>query len=141
MYPFYLEIELIKPVINYFQSQGYQVRREVKIGFCRADIVAFKNRKTTAIELKLNNWKKAISQAKNYQLGADFVYIAFPLMKSFKVMKKAEHIFQKEGIGFLIINEETCKVRELIKAKKSMKNFSSIIINEVDKRRNIRKKF
>ena len=60
MYPFYQELELVKPVSDYFKKQGYTVRYEVRIGFCRADIVAFKNDYTTAVELKLSNWKKAI---------------------------------------------------------------------------------
>jgi len=51
MYPFYLELELIKPVSDYFISKGCEVRREVRIGYCRADIVAFKDNITTAVEL------------------------------------------------------------------------------------------
>jgi len=34
MYPFYLEIELIKPVENYLKNEGYIVKREVRIGYC-----------------------------------------------------------------------------------------------------------
>ena len=77
MYPFYLELELIKPVVDYFKNQGYVVKREVRIGFCRADIVAFKDNKVTAVELKLNEWKKAIVQAKNYQLGTNLYTLPF----------------------------------------------------------------
>ena len=82
MFPFYLELELVKPVVDYFKKQGHVVKREVRNGFCRADIVAFKNKTVTAVELKLNEWKKAIVQAKNYQLGTNYVYLAFPLMLS-----------------------------------------------------------
>ena len=78
MYPFYHEFELIKPVVDYFRNLGDIVRREIRIGFCCADIVAFKDDTVTAVELKLHDWKKAIIQAKNYQLGADYVYLAFP---------------------------------------------------------------
>lgn len=55
MYLFYQESELIKPVSDYFKKQGYIVRYEVRIGFCRADIVAFKNDDITAVELKLSD--------------------------------------------------------------------------------------
>ncbi len=110
MYPFYLELELVKPVVDYFKNQGCVVKREVRIGFCRADIVAFKNKTVTAVELKLNDWKKAVIQAKNYQLGTNYVYLAFPLMKSYNVLRKAEVILKKEGIGLLTVNEETCEV-------------------------------
>ena len=120
MYPFYLELELTKPVIDYFRSQGYKVRQEVRIGFFRADIVAYKKDNVVAVELKLKNWKKAIIQAKNYQLGADYVYIAIPLMKSFNILRKAQCKLENEGIGLLIINEKTCEVSKLIVAKKSL---------------------
>lgn len=130
MYPFYLELELIKPVSNYFQNQGYVVKREVKIGYHKADIVAFKEENVVAIELKLRDWKKAIIQAKNYQLGTDYVYIAVPLMKSFNILKKAKHKLEGSGIGLLVVNEKTCKVVKLIDAKISERKMGTIQFNK-----------
>ena len=60
MYPFYLELELTKPISDYFLKQGYTLTNEIRIGFCRADIVAFKGKQVVAIEMKLSDWKKAI---------------------------------------------------------------------------------
>ncbi len=138
MYPFYLELELIKPVVDYFKNQGYKVSQEVRIGFFRADIVAFKEGSVVAVELKLKNWKRAIIQAKNYQLGADFVYLAIPLMKSYSILRKAQIKLEKEGIGLLIINEKTCRVNKIIDAKKSKRKIGTIpekyIINRVLKK-------
>ena len=131
MYPFYLELELIKPVVDYFKKQGYVVKREVRIGFCRADIVAFKNKTVTAVELKLNDWKKAIVQAKNYQLGTNYVYLAFPLMKSYNVLRKTEAILEKEGIGLLTVNEETCEVCKIIDAMQSRRTMGTITLEEL----------
>ena len=131
MYPFYLELELIKPVVDYFKKQGYVVKREVRIGFCRADIVAFKNKTVTAVELKLNEWKKAIVQAKNYQLGTNYVYLAFPLMKSYNVLRKTEAILEKEGIGLLTVNEETCEVCKIIDAMQSRRTMGTITLEEL----------
>ncbi len=134
MYPFYLELELTKPVIDYFKDKGYIVRREIKIGFNIADMVCFKEKEVIAVELKLRNWKKAIIQAKNYQLGSDYVYIAFPLMKSHNILKKAQHILKKEGIGLLVINEKNTGVKEIIKPSKSKRKIASITLNEINKR-------
>ncbi len=133
MYPFYLELELFKPVSDYFKNQGYVVKREVKIGYCRADIVAFKDDIVTAVELKLQNWKRAIIQAKNYQLGADYVYIAFPLMKSYSILRKAEFNLKSNGIGFLIINDKTSKVSKIIEAIKSNKKIGTLTLDAVNK--------
>jgi hypothetical protein len=63
MYQFYQESDLFKPVSDYFKNQGYIFSCEVRIGFCRADIVAFKNDEVVGVELKVSDWKKAIVQA------------------------------------------------------------------------------
>lgn len=139
MYPFYLELELVKPVIEYFKSKDYIVKREIRIGFNRADLVCFKGKKVLAVELKLKNWKKAIIQAKNYQLGADYVYIAFPLMKSYNVLKKAEHKLKEDGIGLIVVNEKNTEVKEIIKPKTSKKKIASITLNELN--RNKKKRY
>jgi len=138
MEPFYREFELTKPVSDYFVNQGFKIFNEVKIGYCRADLVAFKNNTATAIELKINDRKKAIIQAKNYQLASDYVYLAFPLMKSYSILRKSEHILKKEGIGLLIVNEKTCKVSKIINPRLSKRKFASITIQEIKKRRNYR---
>lgn len=130
---FYQESELIKPVSDYFKNKGYKVRYEIRIGFCRADIVAFKDNKSTAVELKLRDWKKAIIQAKNYQLGSNYVYLAIPLSKAYNVLRKAEHYLKKDGIGLLIVNEKTLDVKKLINAKHSKKQIGEISYESVNK--------
>jgi hypothetical protein len=140
MDPFYREFELIKPVSDYFLRQGYRVLEEVPIGYCRADLVAFKGDEVIAIELKLQYSQKAFIQVKNYQLAADFVYLALPLMKCFSMLRKKEHLLRKEGIGVLLVNEETCAVEKLIDAQQSTRKFASLTIQEVQIRRNQRAK-
>lgn len=138
MYPFYMELELVKPVSDFLKKQDYRVYHEIRIGYCRADLVGFKNDSVVAVELKLSDWKKAIIQAKNYQFGADYVYLAFPLNKSFNVLRKAEHILKKEGIGLLVIEEENCEVRKIIEASETNKKLCSITISEI--KRNYKRK-
>ena len=135
MDPFYREFELTKPVSDYFEKQGCTVLPEVRIGYCRADLVAFKDGVVTAVELKLQYSKKAMVQAKNYLLGANYVYLALPLMKSFPLVRKHEHDLRKEGIGVLLINEETCAVEKIIDAQQSTWKFASLTIQEVQNRR------
>lgn len=140
MDPFYREFELIKPVSDYFTRQGYRVLEEVPIGYCRADLVAFKDNEVVAIELKLQYSQKALVQVKNYQLAADYVYLALPLMKSFSMLRKKEHVLRKAGIGVLLVNEETCAVEKLIDAEQSTRKFASLTVREVETRRNQRTK-
>jgi hypothetical protein len=138
MDPFYREFELIKPVTDYFTRQGYRVLEEVPIGYCRADLVAFKDDTVIAVELKLQYSQKALIQVKNYQLAADYVYLALPLMQSFSMLRKKEHLLRKEGIGVLLVNEETCAVEKLIDAEQSTCKFASLTMQEVETRRNQR---
>ena len=142
IYPFYQELELIKPLSDYFKKQGYIIKHEVKIGFCRADLIAFKKDEVIAIELKLKDWKKAMIQLKNYQLGADFVYLAVPLLRVYTILRKAECYLKKEGIGLLVITEKNCEVRKIIDAQASKKKICSINIKEIkrNKRRNLNKR-
>jgi len=130
MYQFYQEKELFKPVYDYFKKQGYTIKCEVRIGFCRADIVAFKKEEVVGVELKISNWKKAIIQAKNYQLGCDYTYIAIPLNRVFNILRKAEHILKKEKIGLFVIKEKTSDVCKIIDAEKSSKKMGSISKNK-----------
>jgi hypothetical protein len=132
MYQFFQESDLFKPVSDYFKKQRYIVSSEVRIGFCRADIVAFKKYEVVGVELKISDWKKAIVQAKNYQLGCDYVYLAFPLSKVYNLLKKAEHILKHEGIGLLVVSEKNFDVRKIINADKSHKKMGSLSLDYVN---------
>jgi hypothetical protein len=138
MHPFYREFELIHPITDYFTAQGYTVVEEVPLGYCRADLVAFKENRVTAVELKLQYSAKAMIQAKNYQLAADHVYLAIPFMKSSSLLRRKEPLFRKEGIGVLTVNEETCSVEKIIDAQQSKRKLSSLTIQEIQSRRNKR---
>ena len=127
------ELDLVKPVSDYFKKNGYTVRYEIRIGFCRADIVAFKNDEITAVELKMSDWKKAIAQAKNYQLGCNYVYLAFPLLKVYNILRKAEYYLKKEGIGLLVINEKNSRVGKIIHAKHSKKQMGAVSLEKINK--------
>jgi hypothetical protein len=127
--PFYYELELIHPVETYLKQKGYKIKHEIKIGYCRADLVGIKNNTIIAIELKLREWKKAIIQAKNYQLGADLVYIAIPLLRAPTLLRKKQHILENEGIGLLTVNEKTGTVQEQIPAQPSKRKMGTLTIN------------
>lgn len=130
----YKESQLYGPVKNFFIRRGYIVKSEIKIGFCRADIVAFKEEKVVSVELKISDWKKAILQAKNYQLGSDYVYIAFPLMNSYNILRKAEGRIRDAGIGLLVVNEYTKDVRKLIQSKESTIKLGKLNLKFINKR-------
>ncbi len=83
--------------------------------------------------MKLRDWKKAVIQAKNYQLGCNYVYLAIPLWGVYNILRKAEYYLKKEGIGLLIINEKTCDVRKFIDAKHSKIQIGAISLEIINK--------
>lgn len=124
--PYYYELELIHPMEQYLTMKGYTVRHEIKIGFCRADLVGFKKYEVLAVELKLREWSKALVQARNYQLGADYVYIGIPLLRAGSLLRKKQTILESEGIGVFTINEKNGRVNQLLPAQPSSKKFGTL---------------
>ncbi len=135
MNSFSFEAELIPPVKEYYEQKGFTVFHEVHIGFCRADLVACNDETVVAIELKLADWKKALIQAKNYQLAAEYVYLAFPSKKIDLVRKKATVQLNQEGIGLLSVDERDHFITVELKADKSKKIFAVLNQQEIIKRR------
>lgn len=131
---FSYEAELISPVKTYFEKIGFSMFHEVRIGFCRADLVGISEETVIAVELKLTNWKKALVQAKNYQLAAEFVFLAFPEKKIDLVLKKAENQLKREGIGLLSIGEKDMGVCVHLEAKKSTRMFGCLQLTELQKK-------
>jgi hypothetical protein len=70
----------------------------------RIDLYAFsrKANATVAIELKLNDWRRALIQTMLYQLCADLVYIAMP-ERSARRVDKSE--LESIGIGLIAVRD------------------------------------
>lgn len=132
---FSYEVELILPVKEYFVKKGFTVFHEVRIGFCRADLVAINDETVVAVELKLANWKKAVVQARNYQLAAEFVFLAFPEKKIDLILNKAIDQLKREGIGVLSVDEKDKQVCVQVEAKKSTRMFGCLQLEELQKKR------
>ncbi len=132
---FSYEVELVHPVKEYLVKKGFTVFHEVRIGFCRADLVGINDETVVAVELKLANWKKALVQARNYQLAAEFVFLVFPEKKIDLVLKKAEDQLKKERIGLLSVNEKDKQVFVHVEAEKSTRMMGCLQLEELQKKR------
>ena len=93
-----------------------------------------------AVELKLSDWKKALVQAQNYQLGSDYVYVAFPDTKETLIQKKVEPLLIKKGIGLLFIDVETKQVKEFIRPALSRRKLGAITLKEIQRRQRKKRK-
>ncbi|MGJ3241510.1 MAG: hypothetical protein ACFE0O_00925 [Opitutales bacterium] len=67
------------------------------------DLVYFQAGAVYTIEFKLKDWRRAIEQARDHQLGADFAYICLPERKVTPAMRDAA---ERNGIGILEFQEK-----------------------------------
>ena len=93
-----------------------------------------------SVELKLSDWKKALVQAQNYQLGSDYVYVAFPDTKRTLIQKKVEPLLIKKGIGLLFYDVETKQVNESIRPALSRRKLGTITLKEIQRRQRKKRK-
>jgi hypothetical protein len=105
------EASLYGPVASYVRRMGYR-RQEPELNFFeyRIDLYGLSKKlgSTLAVELKLNNWRRALEQALIYQLCSDFVYIAVPLITALRVQRD---LLCRHGIGLIAIAENgRCQV-------------------------------
>lgn len=97
-----LEKDLYPPVKSYFENRGYEVRAEV----IDTDVIAKKDGKLTAIEMKKSLNMKVLYQALNRKGITSDVYIAVPVIKNIKKdMRYLLYILKRLELGLLFVFE------------------------------------
>lgn len=75
-----------------------------------------------SVEFKLHNWRKAIQQARDHRLGADFAYICMPERE---VTSQMRDEFNEAGVGLMFYKKSKgWPFKEIIKAPKSKETWS-----------------
>lgn len=88
--------------------------RSVDLAYCRAD-------ELHTIEFKLRDWRKAIRQAVDHQLGADFAFICMPPRRVTDVMREA---FEQCGVGLLFVIDAPWPFETVIEPTRSRDQWS-----------------
>lgn len=112
----YSEFELRQRYINSAKREEVKLFPEVPV-FCRSvDLVEVNNTKKrlTAIEFKLNNWKKAILQVKDVSICFDSLYICLPRPKKKNSEKKILNECMINGVGLLFYDENQNKFEKVL---------------------------
>ena len=97
------ESELLEPVAKFAKRKGFRLQSfELPFYEYRIDLYGFsqKNDSTVAIELKLNDWRRALEQSLLYQLCADLVYIAMP---ETSVERVSIDLLRRNGVGLIAV--------------------------------------
>ena len=124
MTAFTRESSLLAPVSGYLRRRGFSRQREELQFFEHSiDLYGLSPRReaTTAIELKLFRWRRALQQALLYQLCADYVYIALP---SDSVPAVDQVSLTEHGVGLISVSSGP-RCRIVLEAQKSPHVLSS----------------
>ena len=104
MTTFTRESSLLAPVSGYLRRKGFSRQRE-ELQFFEHSIDLYglcpRREATTAIELKLFRWRRALQQALIYQLCADYVYIALPRDSVSAVDRES---LTEHGVGLISVS-------------------------------------
>ncbi len=95
------ELQLVFSVGEFLKSQGYKIRFEISNMGQSIDLVGIKNRWITAVEAKLNNWRRALVQCRAHESVADYIVIALA-QKS--VSSELDEELKANGWGLLLYN-------------------------------------
>jgi len=105
------ESRLRKPVMSFLRGLGCE-NLCLEISFVDREIDVFGLRmapsfRSYAVELKIENWQKALKQAAIYQLCADYCYVAMPDNKAKSLQLRD---FRDAGVGVLGVDLKSKQV-------------------------------
>lgn len=92
------------PVRSFLERQGYRVRDEVRFNGRIADLVGARDGEVVAVELKLDDWREALTQARAYQVGAPLSYVALPRPTACEVADRNRDAFAADGVGLVAVD-------------------------------------
>lgn len=91
------------------------------LGRC-ADMVYMKGRSVFSIEFKLRDWRRAIKQARDHRLAADYVYVCMPRRANVDAILPEA---RAAGVGFMFYDDEATWPFEVVeKAPRSEETWS-----------------
>lgn len=98
------ENDLANAVEKHLLCEGWTVFREVPLLARCVDMIALSGAdEIMAIEFKLDNWRRAIAQARDHTIACDSVVICMPTRRNSDAMLRA---LDEEGIGLFSYCQE-----------------------------------
>jgi len=109
------EEEMQNHLSEYLKKEGFEVYSEIRFLEKKIDLIYIKRKQLISIELKVQNWKRALWQAYVNQLFTSKSYVCL-WSEVIKNIDKRE--FEKFGIGVLSIDENS-EIKLILDAKTS----------------------
>jgi hypothetical protein len=117
------ERDLQQDCLERLQSlKNVSVSHEVPLLGRFVDLVYIKDGRVVTVEFKLRDWRRAIAQAKDHLLGADYAYVCMPERK---ISDKLRKELKKAGVGLIFYRKGTTwPFDEVIGAPRSQETWS-----------------
>lgn len=96
------ELAFVRIAHQKLRASGVPSKWEAPLLGRSVDLVFFRDNAVHSIEFKLKDWRRAITQARDHQLGADFAYICLPEKTITEVIRQAA---EQVGVGILEFRE------------------------------------
>jgi len=128
------------PIIeSFFKMRGYYTFVELMVfkrGKVMPDILAvdLNFSKVTAVEVKVNNFKKAFWQGFTYLAFSDHVYLAFPKHYANYAIRKYKSIIDKFGLGIIALTPKVKILREATPSSSPDKKLKCVLLHRIRKK-------
>lgn len=96
------ELAYVRAAHRKLRASGIPTKWEAPLLGRSVDLIYYRDGELHSIEFKLKDWRRAITQARDHQLGADFANICLPEKTITQAMRDAA---EAEGIGILELRE------------------------------------
>lgn len=93
---------------SYRRARGKKkIYIEVPVFSRSVDLVELdgRSRKITAVEFKINDWKRAIKQLSEISLCFDYLVLCVPMPKTDKCLEKIKDTCVEKGLGLILWNQ------------------------------------
>ena len=128
------EKEMQKPIREYFTERQYSVFDEVRLFSRKIDFVAKRRNQIVTVELKLHDWKRAISQAYLNQRVSDYSFVALPEPLWNRIDRKIYSVSVAYGIGLLSVDGVAQQIMRAEHSKRIQPHLRKSFLKDLQRR-------
>lgn len=99
-----VEADLRAPIHTFFKSRHYSVFDEVRLFSRKIDVIATRRNEISSVELKINDWRRAIHQAFLNLSVSDYSSIALPRSTCRRIESTILNEALDYGIGIMRVD-------------------------------------
>jgi hypothetical protein len=128
------EKEMHKPIHEYFTERQYSVFDEARLFSRKIDVVAKRRNQVVTVELKLHDWKRAISQAYLNQRVSDYSFVALPEPLWNRIDRRIYSMSVAYGIGLLSVDGVARQIMRAERSRRIQPYLRKTFIKELQRR-------